>query len=96
MSNWSGDIDLGYLEGSFWKKGARYDWSSVCLWWAARSTQPDGGSATLQIYKGLGIMGTGAFRSRRVFRSAAGTWCSAAGCFTAIPWIPKSGCPFTK
>ncbi len=57
---WSGDIDLGYLDGSFWKKRVQLRLGRQFVFGgAARSTQLDGGSATFQIYKGLGVSAYG-------------------------------------
>ena len=57
---WSGDIDLGYIDGSFAKKRLMFRIGrQFVVGGAARSTQIDGAVSTLQLYKGLGITAYG-------------------------------------
>lgn len=57
---WSGDIDLGYLEGNFLKQRVQVRLGrQFVVGGAARSAQVDGLSATVRIYRGLGLTGYG-------------------------------------
>jgi hypothetical protein len=57
---WSGDIDLGYIDGSFAKRRLQVRVGrQFVMGGAARSAQLDGAVTTLQLYKGLGITAYG-------------------------------------
>lgn len=59
-ANWSGDVDLGYVEGGFLRRRLQLRVGRQLIFGgAARNAQIDGGSATVRIYRGLHLSGYG-------------------------------------